>query len=202
MAPTPASSRQLSYLRRLADQTGQTFTYPTTSREASAEIDRLKNTPRQSRSERRVERELSSDLAEVSAGGGTRVHEDETTGYGSDATWAQNRQAPERIVSSHRPPRRMVGPTLGERRELGRYTVGAGERILYGQRIDGIVRITDRPADKVTTTNRAYLVESAGDSKAELDAIVADYLHQAARLQVIPAAAIPFDRFLADPAAE
>jgi len=96
----------------------------------------------------------------------------------------------------------MVGPTLGERRELGRYTVAAGERILYGQRIDGIVRITDRPADKVTTTNRAYLVESAVDSKAELDAIVADYLHEAARLQVVPAAAIPFDRFLADLAAE
>jgi hypothetical protein len=202
MAPNPASSRQLSYLRRLADQTGQTFTYPTTSREASAEIDRLKNTPRQSRSERRVERELSGDLAEVSAGDGTRVHEDETTGYGSDATWAQNRQAPERIVSSHRPPRRMVGPTLGERRELGRYTVAAGERILYGQRLDGIVRITDRPAAKVTKTNRAYLVESAVDSKAELDAIVADHLHEAARLQVVPAAAMPFDRFLADLAAE
>jgi hypothetical protein len=202
MAPNPASSRQLSYLRRLADQTGQTFTYPTTSREASAEIDRLKNTPRQSRSERRVERELSADHARVSAGGGTRVHEDETTGYGSDATWAQNRQAPERIVSSHRPPRRMVGPVLGERRELGRYTVAAGERILYGQRIDGIVRITDRPADKVTTTNRAYLVESAVESKAELDAILTDYLNEAARLQVVPAAAIPFDRFLADLAAE
>jgi hypothetical protein len=201
MAPNPASSRQLSYLRRLADQTGQTFTYPTTAREASAEIDRLKNTPRQSRSDRDVEHEISADHSGVSAGG-TRVREDETTGYGSDATWAQNRQAPERIVSSHRPPRRMVGPTLGERRELGRYTVAAGERILYGQRLDGIVRITDRPADKVTTTNRAYLVESAVESKAELDAIVADYLHQAARLQVIPAAAIPFDRFRADLAAE
>src|ERR1700733_13530169 len=103
MVTNPASSRQLSYLRRLADQTGQTFTYPTTSREASAEIDRLKNSAQQSRSERRVERELSAAYAGVSAGGGTRVHEDETTGYGSDATWAQNRQAPERIVSSHRP---------------------------------------------------------------------------------------------------
>jgi hypothetical protein len=61
--PSPASSRQLSYLRRLADQTGHTFTYPKTSREASAEIDRLKTTPRQSRSERDVERELSADYA-------------------------------------------------------------------------------------------------------------------------------------------
>jgi hypothetical protein len=201
MAPNPASSRQLSYLRRLADQTGQTFTYPTTSREASAEIDRLKNTPRQSRSERDVERELSADYAGVSAGDGTRVHEDETTGYGSDATWAQNRQAPEQIVSSHRPPRRMVGPTLGERRELGRYTVAAGERILYGQRIDGIVRITDRPAAKVTKTNRAYLVESAVESKAELDAIVADYLLCAEQLQIVPAVTVPFDLALAELAA-
>ena len=89
MAANPASSRQLSYLRRLADQTGQTFTYPTTSRDASAEIDRLKNTPRQSRAERRIERELSTDHAGVSAGSGTRIHADETTGYGSDATWAR-----------------------------------------------------------------------------------------------------------------
>ena len=29
---------------------------------------------------------------------------------------------------------------VGERVELARYTVTAGERILYGQRIDGVVR--------------------------------------------------------------
>ena len=80
--------------------------------------------------------------------------------------------------------------------------MAAGDRILYGQRIDGIVRITDRPADKGHQANRAYLVESAVESKAELDAIVTDYLNEAARLQMVPAAAIPFDRFLADLAAE
>ena len=37
--PTP---RQLSYLRSLAERTGQTFTYPHTFAEASREIDRLK----------------------------------------------------------------------------------------------------------------------------------------------------------------
>jgi hypothetical protein len=37
------TSRQLSYLRSLAHRTGQTFTYPQTSQQASAEINRLKN---------------------------------------------------------------------------------------------------------------------------------------------------------------
>ncbi len=33
---------QLAYLRSLADRTGQTFTYPHTFDDASAEIDRLR----------------------------------------------------------------------------------------------------------------------------------------------------------------
>ncbi len=46
MAPQPLkssrpTSRQLSYLRSLANQTGQTFTYPQTKTQASAEIQRL-----------------------------------------------------------------------------------------------------------------------------------------------------------------
>ena len=35
-------------------------------------------------------------------------------------------------------PRRRV--RVGERVELARYTVASGERVLYGQRIDGVVR--------------------------------------------------------------
>ena len=201
MAPQPASSRQLAYLRRLADQTGQTFTYPKTARDASVEIDRLKNTPRQSRSERAVEHDYSNDHAGSSAGGATLVGEDETVGYGSNATWAQNRQAPEQIISSHRPRRRLVGPQVGQRVELGRYTVPAGERVLYGQRIDGKVRVTDRPAGRVTPENRAHLIDNDLGSKAELDALMADYLAEAQRLQTIPATAIPFDIAVAEPAA-
>jgi len=46
MAPQPLkssrpTSRQLSYLRSLVNQTGQTFTYPQTKTQASAEIQRL-----------------------------------------------------------------------------------------------------------------------------------------------------------------
>ena len=41
------------------------------------------------------------------------------------------------------------GYTVGERVELARYTVPAGDRILYGQRVDGVVRVTDVPATDV-----------------------------------------------------
>ena len=36
------------------------------------------------------------------------------------------------------------GNRVGERVELGRYRVPAGERILYGQRVDGVVRFLPR----------------------------------------------------------
>ncbi len=51
---------------------------------------------------------------------------------------------------------RRHGDRVGERVELARYTVPAGERILYGQRVDGVVRVTDVPA---RGRGRAYLVE-------------------------------------------
>ena len=41
---------------------------------------------------------------------------------------------------------RRNGNPVGERVELARYTVPAGERVLYGQRVDGVVRVTDVPA--------------------------------------------------------
>ena len=58
-----------------------------------------------------------------------------------------------------------------------------GERIIYGQRIEGVVRVTDRPA---ADGGRAYLIERGLESKAELDALVADYLEQAAQLDRPP----------------
>jgi hypothetical protein len=49
-------------------------------------------------------------------------------------------------ISAHR--------QTGARVELARYTVSAGERVIYGQRVNGVVRITDCPAGP---TGRAYL---------------------------------------------
>ena len=69
--------------------------------------------------------------------------------------------------------------------ELARYTISVGERVVLGQRVLGVVRLVDVPAEG---RGRRYLIERALTSKAELDAIVADYLHQAVRWNAIPAA--------------
>lgn len=87
MPKTPApTAKQLSYLRRLAEQTGTTFTPPQTRGQASREIKRLKALGVSSRDELRQERtELSRALAEdvpASSPDATEI-----TGYGSGAHW-------------------------------------------------------------------------------------------------------------------
>jgi hypothetical protein len=75
---------------------------------------------------------------------------------------------------------------VGERTELGRYRTAAGvERVLYGQRVATVVRLTDVPVDR---PGRAYLVERGleEDGYAALLALVADYLETANRLGVPP----------------
>jgi hypothetical protein len=76
---------------------------------------------------------------------------------------------------------------VGELTELARYELASGQRILYGQRIDGCVRITDRPADG---SGRSYLVEREleRDGLGALKALVDDYLRQAGELDEIPMA--------------
>jgi hypothetical protein len=71
---------------------------------------------------------------------------------------------------------------------LARYAFTGGERILYGQRVDGVVRVTDRPAGGA---DRSYLVESdvESDGYPALEALIVDYTCQAARLDEIPMAA-------------
>lgn len=79
---------------------------------------------------------------------------------------------------------------VGERIELGRYTVPIGERILYGQRVDGVVRVTDVPAQG---RGRAYLVEREleRDGYDAVKALIADYLQQAGLLEDVPMAVSP-----------
>ncbi len=66
-------------------------------------------------------------------------------------------------------------PQVGERVELARYAISAGERVLYGQRVNGIVRVIDKPA---LSGGRSFLVERGLTSNAELEALVADYIWQ------------------------
>lgn len=187
--PTP---RQLRYLKDLAERTGQTFTYPRTFAEASREIDRLKAIRPESRAERRIERKEIADQLATGPEDSARVRDDEISGHGSSAAWAHNRHK-EPEPTSERPAARRTTPVVGKRTELARYTVAAGERIVYGQRIDGVVRVTDRPA---SPGGRCYLVERGLKSKDELDALVADYVAQALRMGAPPLATSPLDRYL------
>lgn len=167
--PTP---KQLRYLRALAEQTGTTFTPPMSPAEASREIDRLATLRR----ERGTHRELL-DSAEPCVYA-TAPALEEATGWGSTATWRSS--PPSRAATA--PP-----PAVGERTELARYRVRAGERVIYGQRINGHVRITDRPA---SPGGRSYLVEREceRDGYSALRALVADYLEQSREVDEVPMA--------------
>jgi hypothetical protein len=80
--------KQLTYLRSLAEQTGTTFSPPSTRLQARREIDRLKALTRSSRDERRADRDaISRGLAEQQPA--STVRDDEVTGYGSQAHWAK-----------------------------------------------------------------------------------------------------------------
>lgn len=82
----------------------------------------------------------------------------------------------------------------GARVELARYSVAAGDRVLYGQRVDGVIRVTDVPQH---SGGRAYLVErgleeEGPNANAALRALIEDYLQQASVLDAVPMAEMPF----------
>ena len=72
-----------------------------------------------------------------------------------------------------------------EQVELARYALTRGERVLYVQRVDGVVRVTDRPA---RGSGRAYLVECGleCDGYFGLKALIDDYTRQAGEHDEIP----------------
>jgi hypothetical protein len=81
--------------------------------------------------------------------------------------------------------------------ELARYSIGTTERVIYGQRILGVVRLVDEPAEG---DGRRYIIERELTVMAELEALVADYLEQATTWQVIPAAgSCPFQADAREP---
>jgi hypothetical protein len=82
------TAKQLRYLRDLANSRGQTFRYPTTRAEASAEIRRLRANKPDSRLERAIERREGQRAVRHEQLDATVVHPDEISGYGSGARWA------------------------------------------------------------------------------------------------------------------
>jgi hypothetical protein len=73
--------------------------------------------------------------------------------------------------------------SVGALVELSRYRVATGERVLRGQRILGVVRVTDAPA---TGEGRTYVVERELTSKTELSGLVAHYIDHARRCDDVP----------------
>ena len=181
MSSKPPTAKQLAYLRALAERTGQTFAMPRTSRDASAEIRRLKATPAESQLERRIERDEIADAISTGAQDGVRV-----TRQRSHRVWLVCDLEPTVMTTPTVTGNQRNSDDVGERTELGRYRTAAGvERVLYGQRVANVVRVTDVPVDR---PGRAYLVERGleEDGYAALLALVADYLETANRLGVPP----------------
>jgi hypothetical protein len=184
-ANSSPSSPQLRYLRALAEQIGTSFSYPATRAQASSEIERL---VKLKSGADRLSLDLPDNTPAESVHYATAVHSDEVSGHGVSAKWANGADAP-------------TPATVGERTELARYRISAGERVLYGQRVNGRVRVTDRPA--TPGGGRSYLIESGVeiDGFEALKALVADYVEQARALDRVPMASSVLrqqSEFLAD----
>ena len=91
MSTKPPTAKQLVYLRALAERAGQTFATPRTSKDASAEIRRLKAAPTDSglEAEDRAKGDGRRDRRRPQDG--ARVTPNEVTGYGISATWSRRR---------------------------------------------------------------------------------------------------------------
>jgi hypothetical protein len=63
-----------------------------------------------------------------------------------------------------------TGNRVGERRELARYTAPSGERIIYGQRVDGIVRFQPGKRDVLVLSSRAGEDDTCCPRDAPLEA--------------------------------
>ncbi len=84
MRPT---SKQLTYIRRLALSRGISFTPPTSKAEASQLIGQLKQRPRSTNAERAIDRD-GLHTARRTATPASSIREDEVTGYGSNCRWS------------------------------------------------------------------------------------------------------------------
>ncbi len=74
-------------------------------------------------------------------------------------------------------------PVRGKRIRMATYTCHVGERQIVGQRVDGEVRLYDEPA---RDGGRRWVIEAGVESRAELEAIVADYQRMAEKLGYVP----------------
>jgi hypothetical protein len=179
----PATARQLRFIRSLAQETESTFTNPKTNGQAKAEINRLLELKRTGRPLRPGHTPLEDSerdlpIAADPEGYAPAAQADEITGYGSTARWR---------TTAQREPESLPDPTPEARKEVARYTLSGGERVIYGHRVNGRVRLTDCPAEE--EPGEAYLIEDdlQLDGNRAMQALLSDYLEQASRLDRVPA---------------
>jgi hypothetical protein len=139
----PATGKQLSYLRSLAERTGTTFVTPRDRRHASREIERLRSFKRDSDS--CIETNAQAAPEAVYA---TAPHASETEGFGASAKWrTSRRETPARTGRPSRDGGRCSaedGARTGPRR-LATYTDGDGEeRELVAMTLSDGTLVVDR----------------------------------------------------------
>lgn len=78
----------------------------------------------------------------------------------------------------------MTTTMTGQPQTTARYSCAEGERKLVAQRVEGTVQLRDEPA----AGGRKHLVEPEIGSMAELEALVADYVKTAERIDAVPMA--------------
>ena len=166
------TTRQLGFLRSLAEQTATTFVHPKTRAQASAEIGRLLRLRKSAAPDRDGH---ANDRAEAVTYA-TALHDDEIVGFGASATWRS--RAPEQ-VSPPVPNRQWI--------ELARYSASSEARLLCLESVQDERRVTDRPA---SGDGPRYLVEPdcQHEAPSALEALTSDYLTQATKLDVVPMA--------------
>jgi hypothetical protein len=140
----PATARQHRFIRSLAQETESTFTNPKTNGDAKAEINRLLELKRTGRHLRPEHPPLKDSEHEPSITTDPEAYApaaqaDEITGYGSTARWR---------TTAKREPESLPNPKTETRREVARYTLSSGERVIYGHRVNGRARLTDCPAEE------------------------------------------------------
>ena len=169
----PPTTRQLRYLRLLAERTGTTFSVPANRGEASRSIEDLQGRKR----DPEAPWNRPGSAAEEPPTYGPAVHDTEVSGFGSTARWRHDAPATPRTARSPK--------VVRTSREVGRYELAGTVRVLRAEREEDAVRLIDRPAAGHGT---CYLVEPdiSMDDDSSLDALVTDYVRRAERLGKVP----------------
>ncbi len=148
----PATPKQLAYLRTLATQTGTTFATPRNRRDASREIDRLRQFKQQH--SKYIEAPLQTDRDPTYS---PAAHASELTGYGPTARWR---------TTQRRDPETVSGPATETTRDDDTSPPAAATPTLIGTyRHDQTG--TDRELIVISVPHGTLLVDQDADTRTD-----------------------------------